>query len=158
MKLLKQMSKRDLLALQLGGIVLLGFAVYAFFWEPLKIDNQKLRNSIINQQNNLSELNALIEEYHQMSSSPTAMRKALPGSLFSVVDQTSNKEGVKNSIKNMTPLGDKKVNVKFQKVDFNRFMQWLSQISITYGISVERINIQQHNEEGKVDAQLVIEV
>ena len=155
MSFYSQLSPRDQKALIWGGVLMLVFLLYAMVWEPLTEKNEQLQSRIKQHQGNHQQLNQIVTRYNKLKKQASPANKPMQGSLFAMVDKTSQQQNIKKAIKKMTPVGDAKVNIRFEGVEFNAFIKWLVGISKDYGISVERINAQR-DEAGKADIQLVI--
>lgn len=155
MSFYSQLSPRDQKALTWGGVLMLVFLLYAMVWEPLTEKNEQLQSRIKQHQGNHQQLNQIVTRYNVLKKKASPATKTMQGSLFAMVDKTSQQQNIKKAIKKMTPVGDTKVNIRFEGVEFNAFIKWLVGISKDYGISVERINAQR-DEAGKADIQLVI--
>ncbi|NNJ92077.1 MAG: type II secretion system protein M [Gammaproteobacteria bacterium] len=155
MSFYSKLSPRDQKALTWGGGLMLVFLLYAMVWEPLTDKNEQLRSKIKQHQDNHQQLNQIVSRYNELKKKASPAAKSMQGSLFAMVDKTSQQQSIKKAIKKMTPVGNSKVNIRFEAVEFNAFVKWLVGISKDYGISVERINAQR-DEAGKADIQLVI--
>jgi len=155
MSFYSQLSRRDQKALIWGGLLMLVFVLYAMVWEPLTEKNTQLQSRIKQHQGSHQQLSQVAKRYNALKKLSSPDVKPLQGSLFAMVDKTSQQQKIKKAIKKMTPVGDSKVNIRFEGVEFNAFIKWLVGISKDYGISVERINAKR-DEAGKADIQLVI--
>jgi general secretion pathway protein M len=155
MSFYSKLSPRDQKALTWGGGLMLIFLLYAMVWEPLTEKNTQLQSKIKQHKSSHQQLNEVVTRYKASEKQSSPALKTLQGSLFAMVDKTSQQQNIKKAIKKMTPVGDSKVNIRFEGVEFNAFIKWLVGISKDYGISVERINAQR-DEAGKADIQLVI--
>lgn len=143
-------SLRERLILIAGIAVILILAVDALILVPYQSHQQNLKESIEQGRQDLSWMQNAV---HRLPPSSGKVNK-LKGRLISFVDQQIGKAGMKKNMKQMTPVDQNMVRVRFSGVEFSKLLQLFNQMSGTVEIGEARILPEA--KPGIVSASLVL--
>jgi len=59
--------------------------------------------------------------------------------VLSVIQTTAKKGSVDKAIKQMVPNNESEVRVVLEDVDFNKWLRWVDELSLTYGVNVLQV-------------------
>ena len=153
------LQAREQKMLGFGFIALVIMGGYMFLVEPLTEQKDQLTTRVAAQNNLKSHLEKIAAEAKLLRSKASGAKK-LSGSgkdtLLAVVSKTSRENGIKDSMKRITPEGNKKARIWLEDASFNQLIAWVTSISSSYAINVESINITAEDTPGQVRAKLTL--
>ncbi|SEP16209.1 type II secretion system protein GspM [Aquisalimonas asiatica] len=77
--------------------------------------------------------------------------------LFSLADESAREAGFGSQLARIEPAGDDGARVNFEGIAFDALIRWLVHLRQTYGVTADQVTIRRAAEEGRVDAQLLLE-
>ncbi len=140
------------------GVIAAGLTlVYLLAVEPFVKHMQELDTSIREQtellqwmQHSEQQINTLRAD----TGSPGRRVSSEGGSLLALVDQTAKRSKLGKAIKRVEPEGSQGVRLWLEQASFDSVLLWLEKIKREYGIEVSRINIEQLDSPGLVNARI----
>jgi general secretion pathway protein M len=166
-----QLSKRDRMALTVGGSCLVLFLFLQLFFFPLLKSRDKLERGIATRQNGIVMMQDLAERFAQMKVQNSELasqldKRAKDFSLFSFLEKNANAAGVKESIEYMKPSdasGDEEikqtlVEMKLKAIGLTQLVNFLQHIESPENlVGIKRIAIQENTrEKGALDVTLQV--
>jgi type II secretory pathway component PulM len=143
-------SLRERVILILGITVILILAADSLVLAPYQSHQQDLKEQIEQGRQDLSWIQNAV---HRLPSSPSKSNR-VKGRLISFVDQQIGKAGLKKNMKQMTPVDQHNVRVRFSGVEFNKLIQLLNQMSGVVEITEARV--LPDGKTGIVSASLIL--
>ncbi|MFV8836566.1 type II secretion system protein M [Aquisalimonas sp.] len=77
--------------------------------------------------------------------------------LFSLADQSAREHGFGSQLARIEPAGEDGARVNFEGIAFDALIRWLVHLRQTYGVTADQVTVRRAGEEGRVDAQLLLE-
>ena len=153
------LQDREKKTVVLGAIALVVMGGYLFVVDPFMEHRDLLTTRVAAQKSLKIHLERVALEAKSLRSNATATQ-SLSGSgketLLAVVSKTSRKNGIKESMKRITPEGSGKARIWLEDAPFDQMISWVMAVNGTYGINVESINVSASDEPGQVRAKLTL--
>jgi len=153
------LQAREKRVLGLGSIAFVVMMGYLFLVEPLMEQKEQLTTRVAAQKNLKTHLERVALEAKSLRSKGGGAKK-LSGTgnntLLAVVSKTSRQNGIKESMKRITPEGSKKASIWFEDASFDQIISWITSVSRSYAITVDNINITAEDSPGLVRAKLTL--
>jgi general secretion pathway protein M len=150
---------RERLILTGGLLLLLILLGYVLVLEPLDAAIRQKESILGAQRGQMSDLRAIAAEYRSLGDIEPkgGGGGARSASLLAIVDSSGAAQGMKDSIKRLSPEGKDKVRIHLQEASFDNLVRWLAQLSIDYQITTESTNVRRGDEVGKVSGDLMLQ-
>lgn len=160
------LEKREKIILGLGSLFVLGFALLQLVINPYLDAREKLAQSIVRNQAELVTIKGLQRQYLQQNKTQDTILERISKrpstfSLFTFLEQQSEKAGIKEQVKYMKPslvgndkeLNESLVEMKLQKITLENLVYFLQLIeSEELVVFVRKITIQTNeSEQGYLD-------
>ncbi len=147
----ESLQPRERTTLSIGAVATVAILFYAFVWEPITTGRENLRTSIGQKQQMLSNL-------YRASAESAVDGPAETGgqSLFVLIDQTAQTNGLSGAVTRARPNGPNEINVTFTNASFDALVGWLIQLNQNDGILVDGASINNTRERGLVSGQLLL--
>lgn len=166
-----RISRRDRVALGVGGSALVLYLLIQFVIFPLYDDNKRLRKSITTREDNLLVMHDMREQYHRLAARSSDLDQQLsarPGnfSLFSFLEQKAARADVKKNIAYMKPSDSVDsgsfrqllVEMKLQAVNLKQLVAFLEQVESPENlVALKRLTVQQ-NSRRKMTLDVIMQV
>lgn len=154
----KRLPQREqYMLMTMSGLVIVTL-LYLLFWEPVfkSLDTQAIK--LQSQKKVLLWMNSAEKEIIKLRSSGNSLSpQAHSQPLSTLVERSAISTGIRSSILKMKSNKDKKLNVQFQSVDFDRLTQWFGKLQNDYGITPKRVSISQTDKTGFVSCRVTLE-
>ena len=158
---MKQLNKREKIAVSIGGICLLLFIVLQFIVFPLAGKRAKLVKGLALREKEVSEMRIMQERYRELSKQSGSLTSLLAQrdtgfSLFSFLEKNAADSQVKEQIAYMKPSESPKnelfkqsrVEMKLQAISLKQLVDFLKKTESTENlVGVDMITIQQNSKE-----------
>ncbi len=166
-----ELSRRDRIALSVGGVALLVFVVLQFLFFPLLERRQRLEKGIAVREQALVEMRQMEERFRKLHQQNSSLSRKLAGrdrdfSLFSFLEKMASATDIKQNIAYMKPSsaqgdGDVRlttVEMKFKAISLKQLVHFLQQIEAPEKlVAVRRISIQENTKE-KATLDVILQV
>ncbi len=133
------LQDREKKALGFGVIGLVVMGGYLFLVEPFMEQRDLLTTRVAAQKNLKTHLEGVAQEAKSLRSNASGAKK-LSGSgrdtLLAVISKTSRQNGIKESMKRITPEGSDKARIWLEGASFDQMILWVMAVNKTYGIKV----------------------
>lgn len=146
----KSISLRERLILIVGIAVILILVADSLLVAPFQSHQQELKEQI---EQGRQDLAWMQDAVHRLPSSPATIKR-VKGRLISFVDQQIGKAGMKKNMKQMTPVDQNMVRVRFSSVEFSKLLQLFNQMS--GAVEIGEARILPEGKPGIVSASLVL--
>ncbi len=153
------LQTREKKILAFGSVAFVLMMGYLFVIEPLVEQSDLLTTRVVAQKKLKLHLERVALEAEALRANVGGTKK-LSGSgkdtLLAVVSKTSRQNGIKESMKRITPEGSKKARIWLEEASFDQMISWLTVISRSYLITIKNINVTAEDEPGQVRAKLTL--
>ncbi len=153
---LQRLSLRERLLL-FGGIALLLISgLYAFLYQPMIEEQQRLKKAIEVQRQLKDYLQGIGAEVAGLQGNSPKVPDATQ-SLLGIIDNGSEQSGIKPAIKRLVPEGQEKVMLWLERCDFDQLMVWIAVLDKEQGISVQQMAISlEQDRAGLVGGKVLL--
>ena len=148
------LKPRQQMALGALAAVLAAVLIFTQLVEPLLEAKVEARAELAYHQTTLNQIERArpIIERLQARSEPSTIKTNQ--SLLSVTDETARAAGLAGALSRMEPNGERTVNVWLDGAEFEVVMDWLSDLSVTQGVEVERLSVNRSEQADRVDVRV----
>ena len=151
------LEQRERSVVMLGLTVLMLILLYIVLLEPLY---KKERQAHLNYDSSIK----LLEFIKTKSAQVTELRQKLSAQkkrpadkqLVFLVERSLQQSKIDNSLKSITPLKAGALQLRFDTVDFDKFIKWLVNFHNVYTINVDKLSIAKTADEGLVRVSVLI--
>lgn len=153
------LQAREKKVLGFGAVAFVIMMGYLFVVEPLMEQRDQLTTRVAAQKNLKLHLERVALEAKSLRSKAGGAKKlsgAGNDTLLAVVSKTSRENGIKESMKRITPEGSKKASIWLEEASFDQMISWITSVSRSYAITVDNINITAEDTPGLVRAKLTL--
>ena len=145
------LQPRERLILGVGAVIAASIVLWEFAWQPLTSGRAELRTSIEGKRQLLSDIARV-----SVLGDTQDLQVIDSQSLFVLIDQTAQANGLGNAMTRARPNGSNEINVTFSNASFDQLIAWLIALNQNNGIFVEGASINSSREEGLVSGQLLL--
>lgn len=152
------LEARERRTLAIGAVIAGLIFFYTLVWLPPQRDAAELRERIADARTDLAWM-------QQASTEVRALRERQPATdtprsdraLYAVADQSARESGLGGALERVEPSGDRRVRVTLRGAGFDATVEWLDRLRRDHGLGVETATIRRTEDDGQIDAQLVLE-
>lgn len=147
------LETRERIMISAGGAIAAVIVVWGLIWMPLRNNSAELRESLLEKQNLLADLQRL----EALPSAGTAVvRGGDSQSMVVLVDRTAQAMGLAGSFTRTRPDGADAISVSFTNAPFDNIVTWLISLEQSNGVLVETASFNGAREQGLVSGQLFL--
>ena len=136
------------------------FIVMALFWtmivRPLYSGSSQLQEDVAAKQGQLANLQELASQITPGGQVQSAARQGGNDSIVVIIDRTTRERSLANYLKRNQPEGDAGVRLRFEDAPFDPLVDWLGELSQTYGMLVVSASFDGAG-VGRVNCNIVLE-
>lgn len=137
------------------ALLLLGWALV---WHPLAAKRAELEQDVENQRRDLAYVRQGAAEIAQLHDTGMRARADREGkSLLALADATARGDGLEASLKRVEPVGARSVRVSFEGANFDALVQWIENLSKTYGVEASDLSADRAEGIGLVNARVTLQ-
>lgn len=141
-----------------GGAVLALFMLsYAFIWEPFQSSHRRLQQWVAEQRADLAWMRQAAQDIQRLSNNAGTQPQADGRSLLTRVDQTARTAGLGAALKQITPQGDNKLNIRLDRVEFDKLLSWLDALEHEHRIALTNLSVDRTETPGWVNARVILQ-
>lgn len=152
------LSTREHRILTAGGVLLILFLLYLIIIQPINTGLNNQINNIDAQKKLLSWMQTSVPELKALRKSGDTRQTIPAGGLLSSVEQSLKQSQLSEAVtaleKNPDETSQESIQLKFDKVNFDRFMTWLINFWQTYDINISQISVTRTPAAGIVQISL----
>lgn len=153
----QQLSLREKQAVSLGAVVVTIFIFYQAIWKPALDHLASLRSKIISDQKTLAFMRAAdnaLQKSEKLSSVKN-QNSSVPGLLSQLKNQI-NAAGLEQSLTQLKQSANERVEIHFQKVEFDKLMALLIKIMKENPVTISQLSVLAIDAPGFVNADIII--
>lgn len=136
------------------------FIAMALFWamivRPLYSGSAQLQEDVAAKQGQLANLQELASQIAPGGQVQSVTREGGNDSIVVIIDRTTRERSLANYLKRNQPEGDAGVRLRFEDAPFDPLVDWLGELSQTYGMLVVSASFDGAG-VGRVNCNIVLE-
>lgn len=149
-----QLAVREQRLIAWGGGGLLAALLYAYAWQPISQERQKLHSALPKLQADATLVLALAREAEQLKSQPSGT--APPQGPQEAVLQAANHVGIDGKNINIIVLDQKRVRIEMASIPFDACLSLLGELYKTSHAGVASTSIEKHQGTSRVNFNAVL--
>lgn len=151
-------SPREQLALIIAAAALLVLLIYLLAWQPFSQALEQSQLRVKSKQATLVWMEDQMPEILRLKGAQRKSgRKTTNEALLTLVDRTAKQSQLRQQIQRIKPQGDKRVQLWVEQAAFDTLVKWLAELTDSYGIQIDSLNIDRQDLPGLVNARLVLQ-
>lgn len=154
----QHLERREQCIIQIGVVVLVAAILWAFVWDPMAAAREELSDTVARRSAELQEMQVHAERVSQLRQ--VSVRQAKPRgnrSLLALVDQSAREAGLGDALRRGEPGADDSVRLWMEDVAFDRFADWLENLTADYLLVIRELNVQRTDRVGRVNLRVTVE-
>jgi general secretion pathway protein M len=153
------LALREKQMVSLGAVILGALLIYLLLWSPLDNAVSNLRNEIHHNQELLTWMMDADKRLQNLAKSGQPKQPAaVSGSLLSIVQKQINRTSLVSSLSQMHQTDSDSVQLTFQKVEFDKLISWLIELTRDQGITITQMTVTPSPTPGVVAVDLVLKI
>lgn len=152
---IKRLPVREKMALLAGSLFLLAIVAHWGVVAPAKKQIEKLNRSAAILQSDLFQMRLTLIEAERLRKPESYFKSKNNGEISQYISASIKKSGVE-SVGAVSETGPSGLAVEFKSVEYARMMEWLAQIRVESGLTVEYAKIEPANGPDMVSAEMVL--
>lgn len=153
MRILSSLSSRERGLLAAATLVAILLMFYMLIWEPTQLRLKDLREQQLPQsEQTLAWVKQALATAQNKSTDE--VEKIIEGPLLTVIEQTSEKAGVRSSIQRMQPNQNQEVKIWMKEVSFDHWLRWVALLH-QQNVEIDRASVAL-NSPGLVDVRMTV--
>jgi type II secretory pathway component PulM len=137
---LAQYSLREKAIVAVALLVVIVLGVHAFVIEPYQERVATLHQDIEQQNSDLVWMKSVVARLPAAGVANSVSNQAISGTLASFIDQVVRRQGLREQLSQISPIGNDEIRMRYKAVDFNRLVGFIAQINGS-GLEVKDIRI-----------------
>lgn len=113
--------------------------LYAFFYLPLKRDNDKLQSSINEIQTEIATMQSLKPKIAQFSNRNAAAVAMENSQIMALIEDVAKQQQL--PLSKIAGMGENKISVTLNGVAFNAAMRWLDVLQSQYRLNISQLSV-----------------
>jgi type II secretory pathway component PulM len=151
------LSMREKNSLILGAAVLAIFIFYQFIWAPWLNHIAAMRKHIETEQKLLVWMQSADQQLQSMQQqAQTKNTHITPIVLLDILQTQMQRAGMRSQLTQLKQASNDSVELQLQKIDFDKFMQWLITFLAAQPVSIAQLSVAADVEPGIVDINMVL--
>ncbi len=147
------LQQRERMIVGVAGLLLGLVLLHSLVWEPWRRSAQALAEETAQAEDDLAWMR---EAVTRLPVSPTiAPAAAGSGNLVTRMNRLIGQVGVRAQMKQMKPVSDRELRLRFETVAFDKLLQLLKDTRVQ-GLAVRELRVLPADEPGRVNATLVL--
>lgn len=136
-----------------AGLIILLFLPYQFIYVPFQNSLKNMETKTNNALQNINWMKNKSIEVRKLKKSGNSGRQSKQ-SLLSLVETTTKQNKLNKNLRKVQPAGSSNVKIWLDAVSFDNLMQWLDNLVVTHGLSIQDITVEKQAENGIVNARI----
>lgn len=148
------LQRRERQLLSSGAAVLAALAYWMLLWQPLVTARERSRAAVATLQQSTAQASAQVEAIMatRKAAAPRPVR-----SLFALIDSSAREAGLMNAQTRIEPLGEDRVRVSMDGVNFDQLAAWLEGLDRTEGVDISEWSVDRALVSGVVNASMTLQ-
>lgn len=152
---LSQLSDRDRVMLLIGFVVCFFYLFYVLLYAPVSHGVEQRQKQLIEDKATLTWMKKVRSQAHPERK---AAEKIDCAQLLTLISDKLKETHFKHYTYQLQQSGTHEIQLSYEEVPYNLFMNWLSELSRMYVFSIKQLQLQKTDKPGIVKMTLMIEV
>ena len=152
----ENLSDHDRKVVSIGGIVAGILFIYILIWSPLSHAVSNEKKSIQSSQSLLTYLQQSAVKIQAFQAGGVSATMQTPGALLTTVETTLASQQLSSFLNQVQQPQDNQAELTFEKVPFDKLMQWLQTLWTTSGVSVVAFSANPQPMIGTADVTMTL--
>lgn len=153
----ESLQDRERQMLSIGVIIVGVLMIYGLIWSPLSDAVLDRKTQVESQQQLLIYLQQASAKIERLKALGIAVDASVDNTgLLTLVEQTLGSQQLNSYLKQVQQPQQNQIALTFEKVPFDKLMQWLQILSTTRGIHVQNLSATRLMVIGTADVQMVL--
>ena len=152
---LAQYSLREKLIVAGALLIVVVLGVHALVIEPYQQRVASLREAIEQQNTDLVWMQSAVARLPAAGAANSAANQPITGTLANFIDQVVRRQGLREQLSQISPIGNDEIRMRYNAVDFNRLVSFIAQVNAS-GLAIKDIRILPADIPGIVDSNIVL--
>ncbi len=151
----QSLQSRERLLLSFAAAALALLLLFLLVLRPLNAARMRLTGSVATLEQSLATVRPQVNAILAARGVGTAVTAAGP-SLFALADSSARDAGLKNSLKSLTPIDEKRVKVDLEVADFDVIVTWIEKLDAEHGVDVVEWSVNRELVPGMVSSRMIL--
>ncbi len=148
---------RERQMVSIGAAIVGVLMIYALIWSPLSDAVADRKTQVESQQHLLIYLQQASAKITRLKASGISVDATVDNAgLLALVEQTLGSQQLNSYLKQVQQPQQNQITLTFEKVPFDKLMQWLQMLSTSHGIHVQNLSATRLVVIGTADVQMVL--
>ncbi len=148
----EQMNRREQLMVSLTAIAIVFYLIYLFIYQPITIRQSEVREQLKEKKVVLAWMEQV--KHHAGKSSKESIRDN--NQLLSLLTLQLSQSALKSFPYQLQQNSSGNIQISYDKVPFNPFIQWLQSFQSKFTINIEQMRATKLEQEGLVKLMIVV--
>ena len=151
------LSLREQRTVAIGAAALGVILFYFLVWVPVHDRTTEMEAHLEDRRELLAYLQDARQRLGVNGELAAVDRESPDQALYALADQSARQAGLERVLRRVEPSGEASARVQFENIAFDDLVLWLGGLRDRYGITANSVTLRRTGDEGRVDAQLVLE-
>ena len=151
---LAQYSLREKAIVAVALLVVMVLGVHAFVIAPYQARVATLYEDIEQQNTDLVWMKSAVARLPAAGAANSVGKQVIDGTLANFIDQVVRRQGLRQQLSQISPIGNDEIRMRYRAVDFNRLVSFIAEVN-TRGLQVKDMRILPSVNPGIVDSSIV---
>ena len=151
---LAQYSLREKAIVAVALLVVMVLGVHAFVIAPYQARVATLYEDIEQQNTDLVWMKSAVARLPAAGAMNSVGKQVIDGTLANFIDQVVRRQGLRQQLSQISPIGNDEIRMRYRAVDFNRLVSFIAEVN-TRGLLVKDMRILPSVNPGIVDSSIV---
>lgn len=119
--------------------------------EGFRIKNQQLEEQVAQAEEDLAWMRQAV---HRIPKGNAPQKQVVTGRIVSYIDQQVTRQGLKNRMRQMTPIQEHSVRLRLEDIRFDKLLGFLSQLD--GAVIIQEVRILPADQQGLVNVSLMV--
>lgn len=152
------LQDREQKILTVCGIAVGIFLIYAVIWSPLSNAVQDKKTEVITQRKLLRYLQHASSTITELKTEGIQVSAASNADLLSLAEQTLSQQDLSHFLKQVQQPKQNQITLTFEKVPFDKLMQWVQTLATQQGVRVTQLSAQRLQVIGIANVKMTLAV
>jgi general secretion pathway protein M len=147
-------AERERAVLLVGGAALLLMLLYAFVWDPVRTEHERLRESLPALRAKAAQFEADVRDIERLGGRGGQAR--VPGGGPAAVESAAERAGIRARIKSIDEGPGARVQVTLDALPYDALVRWIADIASSAGLTVDSAEVRSGGAPGMVTVPAMV--
>lgn len=147
----EQLNTREQIMVSVTSVIVIFYLVYLFIFEPITVAQSEALKQLQEKRETLAWMQQV--KHHAGQSSRQKVQDT--SQLLAIITEQLSQSGLKPFPYQLQQSGGGNVQLSYEKVPFNPFIEWMISFQADYSITVQQLTATKQDQEGMVKLTVV---